>query len=128
MSTYIFTLKKALTVKLQSFQAGCISKYFHEWTRITSDPDILATVKGLRVDIQNIPESNQYCSNHYLSHEEKQFLSLEIKSLLKKGVITECSHEPVEYILPIFLTPKSDGSYRMILNLKKLNCEVPYPF
>ena len=39
----------------------------------------------------------------------------------QKGVIKFCEHEFGEYISPIFLRPKSDGSYRLILNLKELN-------
>ena len=46
-------------------------------------------------------------------------LSVEIKNILHKGVIEECQHEEGEYISPIFLTPKPDGSFRMILNLIK---------
>ena len=53
------------------------------------------------------------------------FLSVEIKNL-RKGVIKESQHEDGEYISPIFLTPKSDGSFRIILNLKKLNDYMPY--
>ena len=34
--------------------------------------------------------------------------------------------EQVEYVSPIFITPKSDGGYRLILNLKRLNEEVVY--
>ena len=54
------------------------------------------------------------------------FLSVEIKNLLHKGVIEECQHEEGEYSAPIYQTPKSDGSFRMILNLKKLNDYMPY--
>lgn len=46
---------------------------------------------------------------------------MEIESLLKKGVVVQSHHEPGEYISPIFVTGKSDGGYRLILNLKKLN-------
>ena len=56
------------------------------------------------------------------------FLSVEIKNFLPKGVIVECQHEEDKYISPIFLTPKSDGSFRMILNLKKLNDQMPYTY
>ena len=54
------------------------------------------------------------------------FLSVEIKNLRRKGVIKESQHEEGEYISPIFLTPKSDGSFTMILNFKKLNDRMPY--
>ena len=53
-------------------------------------------------------------------------LSVEIKNLLCKGVIKESQYEGGEYISPVSLTPKSDGSFRMILNLKKLNDYMPY--
>ena len=53
-------------------------------------------------------------------------LSVEIKTLLPTGVIEECLHEEGEYISIIFLSTKSDGSFRMILNLKKLNDHTPY--
>ena len=48
-------------------------------------------------------------------------MDIEIESLLKKGVVVESYHEPGEYISPIFATEKSDGGYRLILNLKKHN-------
>ena len=54
------------------------------------------------------------------------FLSVEIKNLLYKGVIEECQHEEYKYIPSIFLTPKPDGSFRMILNFEKLNDYMPY--
>ena len=53
-------------------------------------------------------------------------LSAEIKSLLCKNVIQGYHHEEGEYISPIFLTLKYHGSFRMILNLKKLNEHMPY--
>ena len=46
------------------------------------------------------------------------FLSVEIKNLLHKEVTEECQHEEGENISLIFLTPKFDGSFRMIMNLK----------
>ena len=45
----------------------------------------------------------------------------EVNKLLKKGVVTECEDEVVEYISPIFLWEKTDGTQRLILNLKSLN-------
>ena len=50
----------------------------------------------------------------------------EIHKLLAKGVIVQSQHEPDEFISPIFLLPKKDGTYRMILNLKRFNQYVVY--
>ena len=44
-----------------------------------------------------------------------------IQKLLSKGVIRKAMPESGEFISSIFLTPKKDGSHRMILNLKNLN-------
>ena len=49
----------------------------------------------------------------------------QIQNLLKKGVIRNSSHEPGAFISQIFLR-KSDGGYRLILNLKKPNESVEY--
>ena len=58
-------------------------------------------------------------------HEE-QVIDLEISKLLKNQVIVETSHSPGEYLSTVFVRPKKDGSFRMILNLKKLNEWVEY--
>ena len=42
------------------------------------------------------------------------------------NVNTEVDHSEGEFISPIFIVPKKDGAYRMILNLKKINEKVSY--
>ena len=54
------------------------------------------------------------------------FLTSEIKNLFQKGVIKESQHVEGKFISPIFLVPKSEDSFRMILNLKRLNKYMPY--
>ena len=60
------------------------------------------------------------------SSKEELFLADEIKNLQQKGVIKESQHEEGEFISRIFLVPKSEDSFRMILNLKRLNENMPY--
>ena len=45
----------------------------------------------------------------------------ELNKLLEKDVVVECTPEAVEYISPIFLTKKTDGTQKLILNLKNFN-------
>ena len=45
---------------------------------------------------------------------------------MKKEVLVMARPEKGQVISPIFLTPKPDGSYRRILNLKKFNEHVTY--
>ena len=58
--------------------------------------------------------------------KEEKILNEEIEKLLKKRVIKESTHETGKFISPIFLVPKSPDSYRLILNLKKINEHMPY--
>ena len=52
---------------------------------------------------------------------DAQVIDLEITKLLSKRVIEPTGHSHREIISDIFLRNKKDGSYWMILNLKKLN-------
>ena len=54
------------------------------------------------------------------------FLAKQIlKNLLQKGFIRESQHEEGEFILPIFFVPKTEDAFRIILNLKSLNENMP---
>ena len=61
-----------------------------------------------------------------MSPSEVQNVDLQIDNFLKKGIIVASTHEEGEFISNIFLRPKKDGSFRMILNLKELNNFVTY--
>lgn len=89
------------------------------WHAITNDKEILETVSGLRIPTTDFPENLH--KNYPECNKGMQFIDQEINALLIKGVITECDHECEEFISPIFVTEKSDGGFRLILNLKKLN-------
>ena len=124
---YVENIKPYLTSKVEMFKAGAISNYLPVWEELTSDFEVLATVSGLPIEFDSTPSvSGHLPARNSFSSEEHTFIGKEINSLLRKGVIKESFHEPGEFISPIFLTPKSDGSFRLILNLKKLNEFMPY--
>ena len=56
-----------------------------------------------------------------VARSEALVVDNEINKLLEKRVIEPVNSEPGEYISSIFLHPKKDGTYRVILNLKSLN-------
>ena len=60
------------------------------------------------------------------SQDDDSAINLEIQKLLATGVIIKCEHETGEYISPILIRLKSDGSCRLMLNLKNLNEDIPY--
>ena len=53
-------------------------------------------------------------------------MAAEITRLEKLGVIEDCSHSSGEFVSPIFLRPKKNGTFRMILNLKDINPYIQY--
>lgn len=55
------------------------------------------------------------------NQSQHDILAVEIGKLLRKGALKVSSPEPEEFVSPIFLRPKPDGSYRMIINLKLFN-------
>ena len=57
---------------------------------------------------------------------ESSLMGQEINKLHQKGVIEDTNHSHVEFLSNVFLRPKKDGSFRMILNLKNLNLHVDY--
>ena len=92
------------------------------------DKEILRSVSGLSLDFSDnkLPHYHKGLEIRFSSKEE---LRDEIKNLLQKGVIKESQHEEGEFISPIFLVPKYEDFFRIILNLKRLNENMPYiPF
>ena len=109
------------TFGLILFRAGCVKYPYDEWIKITTDCEVLQTVRSLPVSIGSpalLPANNFQLP---IENKQCQFVDIEIESLLKKEVVVESYREPGEYVSPIFVTEKSDGGYRLILNLKKLN-------
>ena len=103
-------------------------KYFvSEWYKLTSDPRVIDTVKGMHIDLNNIPRQKNVPKPLRLSPEEVQAADTQIKTLLdKRAIIPSKTGQKGEFINTVFLHPKKDGGYRMILNLKKFNKHVHY--
>jgi hypothetical protein len=81
---------------------------------------------GVNIEFTSTPfQAVVPCENTF-SKAESEAIDLEVHKLLKKGVISQTLHEPGEFISQIFIRPKKDGTYRLILNLKKLNNFVKY--
>ena len=83
--------------------------------------DILGLVPGLSLEFYD----NKLTHYHKrmekrFSYKEELFLADGIKNFAQKDIMKKSQHEEGEYISPIFLVPKSEGSFRMFLNLKRL--------
>lgn len=110
----------------KNFIAGKIKNYFDNWCKLTHDSWILDVVKGYKIGF--IREPYQVCSPKPLTFSESEYKAAQIeleKFLCKQIVERVCIMDECErknsFYSNIFLRPKKDGSFRIILNLKNLN-------
>ena len=100
-----------------------ITNYVSQWCKVTSDKFIIDIVRhGLRINFtQEPPEREPFeykrCKQDFL------IIEMEVAKIISKEVISESPIESGDYFSNLFTTPKKDGTYRTILNLKHLNQE-----
>ena len=110
-----------------NFVAGKISTRINVWRSITSDERILEFVKGYSIEFVDKPFQKSIPKQIKFNDVEFQVIDEEIKESLSKGIIELVTqHTDDEYISNIFVRPKKNGKYRVILNLKHLNNFVEY--
>ena len=109
---------------IDQFSTGCISKQISVWESITSDPEVLRTVKGIRLEFEESPL--HYPVGYEILVGHKSLLKVEVKQILKKRAVVPCEHEQEEFMTSIFLRDKNDGSHRLILHLKVLKKYLEY--
>ena len=108
------------------FSAANIKHCLNEWQNITSDKVILDLVKGYKIEFEEIPHQTTVPRECKFNLTELEYVRNEIQILLAKKVIQISTFEPGQFISSIFLRPKKNGKFRMILNLKYLNEYVYY--
>ena len=115
-----------LSLLMKSFSAGLVSEHLLHWQALTSDPEILRIVQGDIIKFNRNPPQRQVVRQCNVSPETKAFMNEEISSMLETNIIKEVSHEPGEFLSPIFPFLKAEDKIRIILNLKDLNEYVEY--
>ena len=116
-----FEIKPYLTKKVKQFQAGSIKNHFSEWTSYNMDKEVLGSISSLSLKFSDNKLSHYYKGMEMrFSSKEELFLACAIKNSLQKCVIRESQNEEGEFVSLIFLVPKSEDSFRIILNLKKV--------
>lgn len=119
-------MKQYFANKVQSFKGGQLAHFLDKWKQLTSDSEVLNCVKGQFIEFSTQPTKNLGPKRKTFSISDSLVIEAEIQKLLDKGVIVPTQHESGEYVSPIFVANKKDGSYRMILNLKNFNQHVEY--
>ena len=104
-----------------SCSAGRLRLFVENWKSLTQDSIILSWVKGLRIPFSSVPFQYSPIYDRRDSPEEIKIIKELIQKLLDDGAITQCESEIDQILSPFFIIPKTDKSYRFILNLKNLN-------
>lgn len=118
-----------MSINTNDFQAGRLKLFVNEWRKLTSDKYILDAVQHCYIEFtDNRPpiQNKMSIRNSKFNLKEEKIVDIEIEKLLKMNVIQEVESEINEFISPIFVRPKKNGEYRMILNLKELNKHIEY--
>lgn len=99
---------------------GNIKNCINEWRNITDNETILQWVEfGVPLDFTTTPQGFVH-DNNIFSTREKTFLNTEIPKLLTSGCIKKVNNRPT-CVSRISCVPKSDGSYRLVTDLRELN-------
>ena len=89
----------------------------NKWESFCEDEWILNVIKGYRIELVDVPF--QSCEPKLLEQDDN--VDKCIERLLNIGAIESVWHDLGQFVSSIFTVPKSDGSHRLILNLKKFN-------
>ena len=109
-----------------AFKAGNIRNFVDRWTNLSRDPWIRNVVLGVQIPFWEMSLQNRTPYPFKLSEEEKGIIDGEVQKLGEKQVIEEVTPVWDQVISNVFLRPKPDGQYRMILDLTELNKKVQY--
>ena len=98
------------------------------WESLTNDPVILDAIKHHRIEFEaEYPTQTVQPTKIYFSAAEIMIIDAEIAQLVNKEVLQVTNRVPDGFCISnIFIRPKKDGAFGMILNLKPLNKFVDY--
>ncbi|XP_073444579.1 uncharacterized protein [Dendrobates tinctorius] len=113
-----------IEIKISDPPVGGRLRFFYpKWEQISSNPWILGIIKeGMKIEFLQYPY-DFFILTRLNSIAQEKALEEEIRSLLSKGVLVEVpeGQEGRGFYSPLFLISKPDGTFRTIINLKKLN-------
>ena len=114
-------------IKFNEFVAGGVSLKLKAWEQLTSDPEILDLVRGVKLEFTEKPVQNKIPNEIKFSKQEEILVRQELDKLLHLGVIQESSIQEGDWVSNIFARPKKEkNKIRILLNLKSLNKIVKY--
>ena len=121
----------AMKDRFGEFELGGRIRFFKSfWKSLTADKFILDTLDGLKLDFVDNDMSIQKKFPHIIrmNPDEIEFVNEKIKAMIENKTIRIVNALDTRpgWVSNIFLRPKKDKGYRMILNLKPLNKRLKY--
>ena len=99
------------------------------WESLTNDPFILDAIEHHHIEFEaEYPTQTVQPNKNNFSAAEIMIIDAEITKLITKEVLQVTNRVPDGFISNIFIHPKKDVAFRMILNLKPLNTFVDYHY
>ena len=108
------------------FYGGRTGQCLSEWLKLTTDPEILDMVKHCHIEFIDEPCLFSINGQRKFNSSQTSIITEEVEKLLDLGVLSLSVHENGQCISPIFVTPKPDGSHRLIFNFKNCNQAVQH--
>ena len=115
-----------LLSKVNNFRGGQLEKHVRHWRKLTNDPNISSIISIDKIEFVEAPRIQHKARSPKFSDEEINSIKDEIDKLLTKGITKETCHEEKGFVSPIFMSHKSNGGIRLILNLKQVNKNIEY--
>ena len=100
---------------------GCLKYFKSEWYRHTHYPMIIEMISACPLELNKIPSQVAPQRENQMSKIEKAAAREHIQDLLTKRAIVRCSHSDGVFVSSVFLCPKKNGCWHMILDLKNFN-------
>ena len=123
---YVNNVIEQCREEIKHFKVGRIKQFIQNWSAITSDESILSIVRGEHLQFVTIPNQVFTLNNFKFTPTKNTAINEEIQRLQQTGVIKQCLRENGDFVSNVFVRPKKDGKYRMILNLKRVNSHMVY--
>ena len=110
-------------------QAGRLKHFLAAWEQITKDPWVLQVVSGYHIEFLDNPVQRNTPPLIPRSLDQQPIIDQEVWELLSKEAVhfvQPYSLQEPGFISSLFVIPKKGGGHRPVINLKPLNCFIPY--
>jgi hypothetical protein len=100
---------------------GRLRHFLPFWRKITNDPTVLRIIMGVSIPFTAQPCQNSTPRPYPLDAESHEITAQFVSELLETQVIVPVTKREDQFVSPFFLVTNNDGSFRGILNVKRLN-------